>query len=155
MKLFYASVVVALVLFTGPYQPLSLEAQNVIGMTPVVATADTDTDISGVYLMKGHDPDGTEYGGAVEIEKTGDVYRMKIAYGKDNRGLGFGIFDHNVYSVVATLANGGLALVHYFRNPDGSLVGQWTVPGETTEVFDEVLTKTTLSLDEAIKRLEA
>jgi hypothetical protein len=83
--------------------------------------------LSGAYrIVSGRNPNGTAYGGKVEITPAGDFYRVSWnTPGAAYRGLG--LLENDVF-VVAWNPQRGTGVVAY-RIDGQRLVGRWTVPG--------------------------
>jgi serine/threonine-protein kinase len=83
--------------------------------------------LNGAYrIVSGKNPNGTAYGGKVEITPAGDFYRVSWnTPGTAYRGLG--LLENDVF-VVAWNPQRGTGVVAY-RIEGERLVGRWTVPG--------------------------
>ena len=98
-----------------------------------------DSDFTGIYACEGKNPDGSAYGGIVEILKVQDTYLVRWTLSADTRVVGVGIFKGGVLAV--SYFGGSPALVVYSVTTDGRLDGEWTVGGAEGSVFSETLTK--------------
>ena len=109
--------------------------------TSVTAAAEraSESDFTGTYACEGKNPDGSPYGGIVEILKVRDTYLVRWTLSNETRVVGVGIFSGGVLAV--SYFGGSPALVVYSATTDGRLDGKWTIGGTEGAVFSETLTK--------------
>lgn len=99
-------------------------------LEPVAVAAPSDVDLAeGTYDVEGHNPDGGDYEGTVEIEKKGNGYQLSWKVG-DSSYEGSGQLEGNVL----TVDWGSSTPVVYALAEDGSLAGLWAA-GKGTETL--------------------
>jgi hypothetical protein len=90
-------------------------------LEPVAVAAPGDVDLAeGTYDVEGHNPDGGDYEGTVDIEKKGNGYQLNWEVG-DSSYQGSGKLDGNLL----TVEWGSSTPVVYALAEDGSLTGLW------------------------------
>lgn len=110
------------------------------------APLSAQSDLSGLYLCEGTSPMGTSYTCAVEIAPQGDIFSVRWRF-EQGHGIGIGIRQGDVLSVIFQLEDGSIGLTSY-QIAGTTLTGVWTMPGMST-VATETLQKTTAtSLDD-------
>ena len=116
-------------------------ASALTALLPVL-TANTDTDIAGVYECQGTTANGTAYRGTVEIVRNNGTYEVLWVFGPREQYLGFGVINDNVLAVSVLAGMPGVVAYKIEKSDKGSrLLGQWTVPNAEGKVFSETLTK--------------
>lgn len=98
------------------------------------------SDLVGLYTCEGVNPDETPYRCAVEIAAQGDTFALRWRFNKGVEGIGIGIKQGEVLSVIFQLPDGSIGLTSY-RITGTTLTGVWTMPGQST-VATETLHKT-------------
>jgi hypothetical protein len=102
--------------------------------------ADDETDLSGLYLCEGQNPEGKGYQAIVQIVKHHDTYQVRWTFSGDGAtAVGVGIRSGEVLAVSYVAQDIGLVAYHI---ETGRLVGRWTMPGADGAVFSETLTRT-------------
>ena len=112
-------------------------------MATLVAPAATaeprrKTDLAGMYLCDGVNPDGSEYHGTVEIAALDDAFLVLWTLSDGASMVGVGIYSGGVLAV--SYFPGVPAIAVYKVDGDG-LVGEWTM-GADGGVHPETLIKT-------------
>ena len=100
-------------------------------------------EISGVYLCSGHGLFGIAYAGLVEIQKFGEVFRLKwLIDGKVQNGVGILNGDQLVVSF-PTDTTIGVLLYQIVSKPQfpPRMIGQWAVVGGDGKIYSENLIK--------------
>jgi hypothetical protein len=121
---------------------LALLLVGVAGMSATPAhLAEETTDVAGVYMCDGVNPEGNPYRGIVEIVKTQETFQVRWTFPQsDDSALGIGILSNGVLAV--SYYGGATAGVVVYKIAEGQkMVGQWTVTGANGGVFNETLTK--------------
>ena len=94
------------------------------------APSGAQTDLSGIYAVKGQDPEGTsKYEGKVAVVKHGNTYRVDWAL-EDHHAVGTGIATAKTFAV--TFVTPGLpvpGLAVFEIAPSGTLTGTFTLLG--------------------------
>jgi hypothetical protein len=98
-----------------------------------------DTDIEGVYICKGTNPDGSPYEGVVEVAKRNGAFQVQWFFEAGRAAVGMGIRSGDVLAV--SYFSGTPGVVAYKIEEGSKLVGEWTVPGAEGKLFPETLTK--------------
>jgi hypothetical protein len=101
-----------------------------------IAAPDSQPDLAGVYECVGTNPDGTQYQGVVQIEKTRDTFSVKWGL-SDGVVTGVGIVSDGLLAVSYF---GGAPAVVLYKIEGNRLIGHWTMGAEGT-VYAETLTK--------------
>lgn len=100
----------------------------------VLLTTSAMAQVTGRYNMTGQNPDGSAYDGNVQVEKTGDAYRVTWFIG-GQRYVGTGIGSDEALAVTYRSGNNtGVALV--FAEA-GIYKVVWTYAGGTTLGLEE------------------
>jgi len=88
-----------------------------------------DTDIAGVYQLKGSNPGGAgEYRGEVAVMQTGDVYQVGWTIA-GTQYVGTGVLRGQTLSVIYQLQGQQAGIAVYEVQPNGDLEGVWTLLG--------------------------
>jgi hypothetical protein len=91
--------------------------------------------VGGHYRVEGINPNGSHYAGTAEITPSGDTCRIVWHVGSEWRG----VCMVNSGSFAAAYTSGNTSgLLIYQIQPDGSLIGVWTLagqPGRGSEVL--------------------
>ena len=96
------------------------------------------SDLTGLYVCEGTNPDGTPYRGVVEIAAVEGTYLVRWTMPNDVQVLGVGLLKSSIFAV--SYFGGTPAVVTY--TVDGErLVGEWTMGGMEGKVFSEILTR--------------
>jgi hypothetical protein len=95
-------------------------------------------DVTGHYLVKGTNLDGSIYEGEAQITATSDVTCEIVWQTGGSTSSGICMRDGNAFSAGYEL-NGKVGLVIYLIQDDGTLDGTWTVAG-VGAVGTEILT---------------
>ena len=118
-------------------------------------TSAQSTDLAGIYLCDGTNPDPSKppYAGAVEITAHDDVWALHWVFDRGEEGLGYGILDGDVLSVIFQ-TGGGIGWAAYRVQRDGpalKLIGRWGVPGGPGVLTTETLTRTSAKTLEDVR----
>jgi hypothetical protein len=127
--------------------PFACIAMVLLSAIAVPRTASGQTDLDGVYVSRGINPDGSEYRGAVQILRDGDRFLVSWisprAAGEalllELTSVGVGIRSADTLAV-SYVAGPAIGIVVYQIGHDGQLVGRWTTAGDE-KVYSETLTK--------------
>ena len=104
---------------------------------PASAAAATDITVGGEYAVAGTNFDGSPYGGTVTIVVGGDV-PCRITWDTGGEGsFGFCMRDEDSLAAAYQI-QGRVGLVVYHVQPDGKLVGHWSL-ADTPGVGSEIL----------------
>jgi hypothetical protein len=99
-----------------------------------------DKGISGVYILKGTNPNGSKYTGEVEISKSNNSYVIVWRIGNQQSQTGMGTFDG--IKLIARWQEGkSSGDVIYTLQPDGSLSGIWTMDGHNGQGTELLIPK--------------
>lgn len=119
-------LVLGVLLLTGPVVP--------------ARAGDLDTDLAGVYVCEGTNPDGQPYTCVVEVVVRGGVFHLHWTL-PEGEAFGFGLVTNGVLSVsFFTGAGEPPGHVAYAIEPGKPLVGRWIIAG-TPGTYPETLTK--------------
>ena len=95
------------------------------------ASAMQGKEITGRYIIEGYNPDGSDYGGTVEIKKLGDAFDVYWETGGGTSNFeGIGIIRDQRLAV--SYGDSSCAVYHYQVRDDGSLEGVIGFPGGKT-----------------------
>lgn len=115
---------------------------GVAGMSATPARlAEEPTDLAGVYVCDGVNPEGNPYRGIVEIVQTQGTFHLRWTFPQsDDAALGIGIVSNGVLAV--SYYGGATAGVVVYKIEGGKkMVGEWTVAGADGGVYKETLTR--------------
>ena len=114
---------------------------GVAGISATPARLAEDTDLAGVYVCDGVNPEGHPYRGIVEIVKTQETFHLRWTFPQSDDGaLGIGIVSNGVLAV--SYYGGATAGVVVYKIEEGKkMVGEWTVAGADGGKYQETLTK--------------
>jgi hypothetical protein len=105
----------------------------------LVGSATVAQDLTGHYLAKGTNLDGSDYEGEAQITATSEVTCEIVWQTGDTTSTGICMRNGNAFAAGYEL-NGDVGLVIYLIEDDGTLNGTWTVAG-VNGVGTEVLTR--------------
>lgn len=91
----------------------------------LVAGLASASDLSGEYRIRGENPDGSRYDGALSIRPLGPAFAVE--WRLPDRVHGIGISDGQ--SLVVAYGSGECGVVAWDIGGDGSLDGQWSTDG--------------------------
>jgi hypothetical protein len=112
----------------------------VAGLSVPAAPLAETSDLAGVYLCEGVNPEGKPYKGIVEIVQADGFYHVRWTFPPaDERQIGFGMLTHGVLAV-SYYGGSTAGLVIYAIEAGKPLVGEWVTPG-VEGVHAETLTK--------------
>jgi hypothetical protein len=114
----------------------------------MAVAAENRTDLAGIYLCEGTNPDGSPYKGLVEITPTANSYHVRWTM-SEQATTGVGIFSGGVLAVSYF---GGSPGVVVYRVDGGRLVGEWTMGDSKGQLYAETLTKLPKQLRERLRR---
>ncbi|MEO0544646.1 MAG: hypothetical protein AAFY99_12595 [Pseudomonadota bacterium] len=100
-------------------------------------------DPQGFYIVNGENPDGSEYGGTVSVERTGETYAVTWDIGGtifEGTALGaapvkgmtiMGPADENDYVLTVGYVSGpdNFGIAYYIEQDDGTWQGIWAFGG--------------------------
>src|ERR1044071_7932708 len=110
---------------------------------PLAASAQTrdGSDLVGMYVCDGINPDGSPYRGLVEITKYRDAFQVQWTFHEQVAAIGIGIRSGDVLAV--TYFSNVPGVVAYHIEKGSRLVSEWTGGGAEGALFSETLTKAT------------
>jgi hypothetical protein len=85
-------------------------------------------DLGGVYMLEGTNFDGSTYGGQVEIVISSDIACQITWISGKNTTKGTCMRSGTAFTA-AYQAGEAIGLILYQLQPDGTLVGAWTISG--------------------------
>ena len=91
------------------------------------ATRTSGSGIEGSYEVKGSNPDGTNYGGKLNVKKQGAGYSFEWNAGNTSKGFGIQGAD----MVAVGFGGSKCGFVGYDVLPDGTLQGKWGSAGSS------------------------
>jgi hypothetical protein len=118
---------------------LTMSAGPLFAQTAEPAPAAPEAGLPGVYECQGISADGRAYRGAVIIHPDGNRFVLQWYVAAQLTAVGLGIRDGNALAVsfFGAEANG----VVLYRIDGARLIGQWSAPVTTGQVFEETLTR--------------
>lgn len=125
-----------------PIIPPTFTAEPVATATfiPSLTPFPKEEGISGIYILKGTNFNGSEYTGEVKISKSGDSYVIVWRIGDQQTQTGAGTFDG--IKLTARWQEGkNSGDVIYTLQADGSLSGVWTIDGSSGQGTELLIPK--------------
>lgn len=119
---------------------MEFSLKTIFSLTALVLSAQVAgaQDLAGRYLVDGTNLDGSRYAGEAVISLSSDVTCDIVWTTGTTSSSGICMRDGNAFAAAYEL-DGAVGLIIYMIQPDGTLVGRWTIPG-LNAVGTEVLT---------------
>ena len=118
---------------TATAEPISVPRETA---PPTIALK----DISGIYILKGTNFDGSGYTGEVRITKSNNIYNLVWSIGEQQAQTGTGEFNGTQLTGRWQEGNNSGDIIYTLQS-DGSLTGIWTADGHDGQGTETLIPK--------------